>query len=322
MKTAAAVLKARLLKRKIPLVVGWGVTHRCNRKCAYCDLWRKSGAELSTAQIFSIVDALAEMGTVRISFTGGEPLVRADMGRIIDYVHDRGLETKMNSNGMLVPSRIAELRHLDVLNLSLEGPEEIHDAIRGRGSFGEVMAAAEAARSRGIRVGLATVLNRLNLDAIDDILDITRRFKGRVIFQPATRWALGGENENDLAPPEEAYREAVLTLIRKKKAGDKTIGNSVPGLRHLYHWPHPKRMNCASGWISCRIEPDGRVMYCSRESWGFSPLNCTDVSVAEAFQNLRPVACNDCWCAARVELNLAFSLRLPVIVNQIASLVR
>ena len=315
--TAGGLLQAKLLKRKRPLVVGWAVTDQCNRKCAYCSIWRRPDRDLPTDRILRVVDDLAQAGTLRISFTGGEPLLREDMGEIIRYAHEKGIETKMNSNGALVGEKKQVLRYLDMLTLSLEGPAEIHDAIRGRGSFEEVREALETARKHHVRTGLATVLTSINLDAVDFILDIARQEACRVLFQPATPLRLGGSGENGLAPPVAPYRATIKRLIDKKKAGDDCIANSLAGLAHLARWPEAARMTCACGRISCRIEPDGTVLYCSRESLPLKPKNCVQVPFRDAFENLVPVACTDCWCAGRVELNLAFSLSLPAMINQL-----
>jgi MoaA/NifB/PqqE/SkfB family radical SAM enzyme len=277
---------------------------------------------LSTAAIFSIVDELAASGTLRISFTGGEPLLREDMGDIIRYVQKKGIEARLNSNGSLVKGKIGNLRGLDMLLLSLEGPETIHDAIRGPGSFQEVQEAMRAARDQGVPTGLATVLASTNLDAVEFILDTARDAGCRVMFQPATRLRLGGRAANDLTPLVGPYREAILGLIARKKAGDPAIANSLAGLRHLIRWPDPVRMACASGRISCRIEPDGQVLHCSRGCAGTAPGNCLKTSFAEAFARLGPMACDDCWCAGRVELNLAFSFSASTILNQLKTLVR
>jgi MoaA/NifB/PqqE/SkfB family radical SAM enzyme len=322
LQAAGGVLTAKLLKRNRPLVVGWAITDQCNRKCAYCALWQKPNRDLATGAVFGIVDELAAAGTLRISFTGGEPLLRKDMGDIIRYVHEKGMETRMNSNGSLVKERIGDLKGLDMLTLSLEGPEEIHDAIRGPGSFREVQEALRAARGQGLRTGLTTVLTAANLEAVEFILKTAREAGCRVMFQPATPLRLGGVTPNDLAPPVGPYREVMAGLIARKSAGDRAIANSLPGLRHLLRWPDPVRMVCASGRISCRIEPDGRVLHCSRGAAGVVPGNCAGVSFREAFERLGPMACDDCWCAGRVELNLSFSLSAPTIWNQLKTLVR
>ncbi len=314
-------LKAKLLKKKAPLAVGWAITDKCNRKCPYCAIWKRENRDLSTEQVFEIIDALAEMGTIRISFTGGEPLLREDIGKIINHVHEKKIETKLNSNGALVKKRINELGNLDMMNLSLEGPEEIHDMIRGKGSFKEVIEAAEILKQNRININFATVMTSTNLDSIDDILDIAVQFNSRVMFQPATPLTLGGTEPNLLTPPEDKYGEAVQKLIQMKKDGNTSIGNSVDGLKHLAKWPHPEKIECASGWISCRIEPDGKVLYCSREEMPFTPKSCVDEGCRAAFSQLLPVSCDDCWCAARVELNLTFSGKLSVMFSQLKSLI-
>lgn len=320
LQAAGGVLKARLLKQKAPLIVGWAITDHCNRKCSYCDIWQRPPRDLPTDQVLSIINALVERGAISISFTGGEPLLRKDMGTIIDYVHEQGVGVKINTNGTLVKQRIRELKNLHAMNLSLEGPAEIHDAIRGPGSYQEVMEAIGAAQSQGITAGLATVLTRINLGAIDHILDVARQKNCQIVFQPATTMTLGGWRQNDLTPPVASYREAVQKLIDKKRQGDNAIGNSLSGLKHLYQWPDPVKMRCASGWVSCRIEPDGTMMYCSRGPRLEGLQSCTEIGVRAAFDKLGPITCQDCWCAGRVELNLAFSGKPAVIKNHLSTL--
>ena len=247
-QTANAFLKAKLLNKKAPLVVGWAITDKCNRKCACCDIWQGPVRDLPTTRVFEIVDTLARMGALRISFTGGEPLLRKDMGKIIDYVHEKGIETKLNTNGALVKRKIKQLKNLDMMNLSLEGPEEIHDAIRGKGSFNEVMEAVRTAKAHNIKFNFASVLTRINLDAVDYILDKARQKNCKVVFQPATRITLGSQRPNNLVSRENEYREVIKKLIKIKKSGDKAIGNSVQGLAHLSKWPRPENIKCASGW--------------------------------------------------------------------------
>ncbi len=315
-----AAVKVKAFAKRLPLVVGWAITNRCNRACLYCNRRNEEDKELSTPQVIAVINVLAGAGTVRISFTGGEPLMRDDIGEIIDHAHNKGIETKLNSNGALVPSRMGELRNLDVLTLSLEGPEDIHDAIRGRGSFSEVMEAAGAAKKNNVRLAFATVLTRHNLGAVEFLLETAKRFGTNVIFQPATQLILGGKDPNPVVPPCRDYRRVVEFLIEEKKRRDSVIANSVAGLKHLYNWPTPKYIRCASGIISCRIEPNGDVLYCSREEHTFEVSNCVRDGFLNAFYNLKPIRCGNCWCASRVELNLAMGGNVSAITNQLQAL--
>jgi len=319
LKTAGALLKAKILKRRSPAIVGWAITDLCNRRCLYCARWQGKQKELSTEEVFRVVDELARMGTAMISFTGGEPLVRKDIGKIIDYIYNKGISVKLNSNGMLVEQKIKELKKLDLLTLSLEGPEEIHDAIRGKDAYQQVLTAAQVANKSGIRVSFTTVLTADNLKSIDFILNKAKEFNSKVNFQPATQTILGSASVNPLAPDIAQYRQAINKLIERKKNGNKEIANSLKGLEHLYWWPEAKKMNCACSWVSCRIEPNGDIIYCSRGKTPRKALNCINDGVEKAFNNLSTMSCNDCWCATRVELNLAFSTHPSVIMNQVKS---
>lgn len=305
---ATAFIKAKVMGKKVPLAVGWALTYRCNRSCAYCGLWKKQIEELSTQEVLRTIDALKGLGCAFISFTGGEPLLRDDIGYILDYLRQKDISSKLNSNGCLVPEKMRDLKNLGSLMLSLDGPREIHDLIRHKGSFEEVMAAARIARANGMKLDFATVLTKNNLEELDFILEKAKEFNSTVSFQPATGLVLGEGCANPFTPPTNAYRQAITGLIRRKKAGSRNIGNSLSALRHLYYWPGKRNIRCAAGFISCRIEPNGDVLYCSREPHNFAPGNCLREGLKNAFLGLRPVSCDQCWCSGRVELNRVFSL--------------
>jgi MoaA/NifB/PqqE/SkfB family radical SAM enzyme len=299
-------------------MVAWAVTGACNRRCSYCRRWRPAGDELTTRQIAEIVDLLARRGCAGISLTGGEPLTRPDIGEIVDLIRARGIKVKLNTNGALVPTSIARLDGLDTLCLSLDGPEPVHDAIRGRGTFVDVLAAARAARERGLHVTFTSVISSANPGAQAFVLDCARGFDASVLFQPATPQVRGEATANPLLPTAEVLGRAVGLILERKRGGDRAVGNSFAGLRHLAAFPGPRRITCASGFISCRIEPGGEVRHCGLVRDGFEPGNCLEAGFDAVFDALPPITCGDCWCAGRVELNLAFALSPSAIANQLA----
>jgi MoaA/NifB/PqqE/SkfB family radical SAM enzyme len=315
---AAAFLGAKLLGRRAPLLVAWAITYACNRRCSYCRRWRPAAGELTTRRIEDVAEALHRRGCASISLTGGEPLTRPDIGEIVDLVRARGIKVKLNTNGALVPRNIAKLDGLDTLCLSLDGPEPVHDAIRGRGSFGEVRAAARSARERGIHVTFTSVISSANPGAWGFVLDTARGFDASVLFQPATPQVRGEATANPLLPPADVLARAIAFLEERKRGGDRAVGNSFAGLRHLAAFPGPRPIACASGFVSCRIEPDGAVRHCGLPREGFTPRGCLEAGLAAAFAALPPMTCGDCWCAGRVELNLAFGLSPSAIANQLA----
>ncbi len=309
-----SILRCSLLKKRVPLEVGWSLTNRCNYGCKYCGIPKVKSKELTTEQIFSIIDELSEFGTKIIQFTGGEPLLREDIGNIIKYMKKKGIYSSMSSNGSLVPYKIKEIKDLDLLKLSLDGPLKIQDKVRQKGSYEDVVNAVKVAKENNIKVIFAALLSKYNLKCIDFILETAKKFDCFVIFQPADCFLLGTNKLNPTIPEKESYKKVIEKLIYKK-GRNKYIENSIVGLKHLLNWPDPKKISCAAGRIGCRIETNGDVNLCGR-SKNSKKLNCIEIGFKKAFNNLNKIFCTQCWCASQVELNKIYSLNLNAILNQ------
>lgn len=315
---AGGIMKSKVFNKRTPIVVSWALTNRCNSKCKYCSRWKQETGELNTKQIFAIIDELSEMGTRRIIYTGGEPLIREDIGEIIDYTVERGVNVIVNSNGSFIPLRIKKILKLKSLIFSFDGPKDIHDWIRGESSHLEVLEAIRITKDYGIEVGLTTVISKANLNAIDYILEVAEKFNVKVSFQPVSEHLLDRDNSKVMVALELSYRKIIQNIIIKKRNGNKYIKNSITGLNHLLNWPKSKSIKCSGGLISCRIDSEGYVSYCDRPQ-NKKILNCSEVGFKRAFGNLLPISCDQCWCAMRVELNYLLELNLNCIYNLIGT---
>ena len=143
-----SVLRYQVTGHRTPVAVAWLITGRCNLNCCYCK-WKdeRQSGELDTAAVKRLIDQMKMAGVRLISFTGGEPLVRSDMGEIIRYVKSHGLVCKLNSNGMLVQQRLDDLRPLDLLQISVDGPPQVQDQLRGAGTAERASHAIHAAQA-------------------------------------------------------------------------------------------------------------------------------------------------------------------------------
>lgn len=310
-----AFLGARFAGRRVPLVVSIVVTNRCNYSCAYCDRWDGRGSRLSTEQLRGFLREMAEMGTRRVIFTGGEPLVRKDIYGLIALCKTLGMKVNVNSNGTLVPQQIERLKGLDGLTISIDGDRATHDEVRGEGAFDAAIAAVRAAREHpGIQVRLSCTLSRVSVGGEAELLEIARREQVEVFFQPAEHRLLGGEGDNPIAAPREAYRRSIDTLIAAKKGG-APIANSTSALRYLRGWPDGSALPCAGAKLFCRLDYDGRVMICGRMGEYEEAFSAIELGFREAFLKLNDARCPTCWCASRVEVNQAFALRADAVLG-------
>jgi len=310
-----SIIKVKFFKRKIPLAVSWSLTNRCNFKCRYCNIYNLKSKELTTKQIFSVIDELAKMGTQRISLIGGEPLLRNDIGQIIDYCKNYDFHVTLTSNGALVPKKINEIKKANLLKLSFDGPKKIHDFMRQKGSYLDVLKAIEVAKNNNTKVMLNTTLTKYNLNHINFILETARRLDTNVKFQPVNNICSYSEKHlESLSPETNEYRKAIDKLIILKKS-NKQIVNSLKGLKYMHDWPNTKTLKCYAGKIICRIASNGNVYPCTIMENKTKRLNCLDMGFKKAFDNLPRVSCRTCWCSSTLELNSLLSFNLKTIFN-------
>lgn len=311
-----SLIKVKFLCKRIPVVISWHLLNRCNRRCKYCYRWNEASAELATKAVTAVIDELKKMGTRVIIFSGGEPLLREDIAEIISYSQKSGIFTGLTSNGKLLPQRIDEIKTLDMLKLSFDGPREIHDFLRGDGSYEEVMQAIVAAKEKGMNIKLNTTLTKYNIDYIDFILSKAREFAVKVKFQPVSHVHAAGYDICSFFPDESKYRKTLTYLIGEKKKNNPYVINSIASLRYFQDWPELEKLNCYAGKLICCILPNGDVSGCSATRDSRHIQNCLSPSFRTAFKKLKPVvACKGCWCTSTLELNCFLRFNPDTLLN-------
>ncbi len=301
LKIGRAIFAAKFLGARIPLVASIIPTNRCNLKCPYCGRWERPGAELTSEQWVSIVEELADMGCVRLSITGGEPLLFKGIDDMIATARKKGLRININTNGLLVWQKLDLLKAVDSITISLDGKKEAHDAVRGKGTYDAAIKAARIARDLKKELSFYTVLSRTNLPSLSHVAEIARELGGKAFYQPGTYMDFDGLKKNPQAPEVDLYRRAIDELIRLKMQGEP-IGNSVPGLKYIRQWPDKAPLACYGGRLFTRIEADGQLRHCGRD--GLTDKNNVQSSVKKALAQVPDPPCESCWSAARVEFNL------------------
>ena len=111
---------------------GIDITNRCNLRCNHCYWWRqKKNPDLDDKRMVEFMKKLRRKGLKIVYLLGGEPLLRpgicAEAGRIFDFV-------MIFTNGTLGYPPVNNALY----SLSIDGPEAIHDKLRGKGVFRKV----------------------------------------------------------------------------------------------------------------------------------------------------------------------------------------
>lgn len=168
-----------------PVKAVWEAINACNARCRTCDRWKEKTDPtiLSTAEGKNLIQQLADLGVLNLTFAGGEPLLRKDIYELIAVAKAHHLSTSLYTNSLLLNVRRAkELidSGLDLIYLSLDGSKpELNDDLRGiSGYFDLTMKAIESLkslRSNGHpKIFIAITITRKNLDDVENIARLVK----------------------------------------------------------------------------------------------------------------------------------------------------
>ena len=219
---------------KKPVVV-WNMTRACNLKCVHCYAKASESShekELTTKEAKVMIDDLAEFGVPVLLFSGGEPLVRADLADLAKYAVGRGMRAVISTNGTLITkdkARALKDVGLSYVGVSLDGMEEVNDLFRGKkGSFQAAMEGIRNCQKVGLKVGLRFTLNRMNVEEVPRIFDLLEKTDiPRVCFYHLVYAGRGSELiKEDL---DHRQTRAVVDLIidRTKDLHDRGLSKEV-----------------------------------------------------------------------------------------------
>ncbi|MCL5774488.1 MAG: PqqD family peptide modification chaperone [Firmicutes bacterium] len=251
----------------IPLQVILELTYRCNLNCKHCYIENKIPNDLLKKEYFKLLDELAEMGTLEIVFTGGEPFLRKDFFHILEYARLLGFSCIIKTSGTLITEEnietLAELFPHEVhVSLYSMNPEE-HDFITNTpGSFKKSKRIIELLAKRGIQVKISSALMKNTFHSAPLLLDFAGKVGARIIFD----LILVPGREGSSTPLQLAAGDAELKEIFSNPEltsiimGDDryTSGN----LELKTSWDTGDYM-CGAGVVVAAVSPEGNVSPCT-----------------------------------------------------------
>ncbi len=267
-----------------PSIISWNLTRLCNERCPHCYLDAGPTAdrsdELSTAECLEVLQQLKDLAPgALLIFTGGEPLLRADLPHLIRAAAAAGFTVVVGTNGTRLRSeRVAELQAAGVqgVALSLDSLDPArHDAFRGRsGAWAATVAGVDVLRQAGLPFVLQTTITRANRAELPDLLafaaDKAAQVHNLYFLVPSGR---GASFTTDLLPEE---YEALLEDIARWQAayaGRLLLGaKCAPHYQRLLYQRDPNSPylrpfgegagGCPAGVQYLGIRPNGDVTPC------------------------------------------------------------
>ncbi len=352
-------LGALFFKRR-PIQLTLFLTRRCNARCRFCFyLSRKSTedpAELSLAEIEQMASSLGSL--LWLALSGGEPFLRRDLAAIVQAFHhyNRPVIILLSTNGLLPETVVRQTESIltncphsrVVVKVSLDGPEPVHDAMRGvAGAFRRATATCRllailARQQENLELGVNTVFCRANQDVMEETIRLVGRMEGiRTHTVSLIRGEVGARELKDVDLA--GYRRTIDLLERNMKSG-RGSGYRFPGGRfkaaqdivqrrciHRVRTEQRRVIPCQAGRLTLVVTETGDVYPC--ESFADRLGNIRDhdydlhrISASRrATETLARIRARRCSCTHEcyMMMNILFNLRMyPAICRQYLALGR
>jgi pyrroloquinoline quinone biosynthesis protein E len=248
------------------------LTYRCPLQCPYCSNpldFAQTESELSTEAWVRVLRQGREMGAAQLGFSGGEPLVRQDLGELIAEARHLGYYSNLITSGLgLTQAKVESFAEagLDHIQVSFQASDpELNNAVAGsRKAFEQKLAMARAVKEAGYPMVLNFVIHRHNIHQMNDIVALCDRL-GADYVELATcqyyGWAF--KNREGLMPSRAQLEKAEHEVNQNRaRLMDEGSAMKLIFVTPDYYEERPKP--CMNGWGSLflTVAPDGTALPC------------------------------------------------------------
>lgn len=231
-------------------VVIWNLIRRCNLTCKHCYSVSTNthfSGELSTGEVFDVMDDLRDYGVPVLVLSGGEPLMRHDIFDISHRAKRKGFYTALSTNGTLIsPQNIQSIAEVgyDYLGISLDGLRQTHDKFRQKeGAFDASIDALRLCHEAGIKTGLRFTLTEQNGAEFPALLQIMDDEHVDKFFLSHLNYGGRGNKNRKQDAYFETTRKAMdllfdtaLDAVASGSEKEFVTGNNDADGVYFYHW--------------------------------------------------------------------------------------
>ena len=255
---------------RYPFYCSFKLLTRCDSHCEFCNVWKFPTPDMPTEKVLKIIDNIAESSIVLLSLEGGEPLLRKDIGQILQYIRTKSLYLLFTSSGKLFSKRPMKeySRYIDFLHVSID---EGHGNLYLYDSLPEFV-------SWGPEVCIQIVVRKEDLVNLESKISKCYTAGAKAVVMPACNLP----ETPDLLPEITAFRDEVQRLKQKYP---RTI---ITTDKYLQTLDAPHGCNAAS----IIIDADGFLYYPCRTLMAKS-IDVSKDSLMEFFTTEKATECRE-----------------------------
>ncbi len=250
MKTLAGIGSQRPAGKPPGPVVIWNLIRRCNLTCKHCysiSADTHFPGELSTDEVFTVMQDLKDFHVPVLILSGGEPLLRPDIFEVSARAKEMGFYVGLSTNGTLIDeTNIEDIARIgyDYVGISLDGIGATHDKFRRReGAFDESLHGIRLCLESDIKTGIRFTLTQDNEDELPQLLELMKRENIHKFYLSHLNYAGRGNRNRKDDVVHQVTRRAMNLIFEAawedaSNGGDHeyvTGNNDADGV-YLLHW--------------------------------------------------------------------------------------
>jgi len=285
--------RAPLIKSPVPSLryLELQITRRCNFRCKHCflgtypptpplvgkgkgGLSNQSLSELSVSRVTAILKEFEEIQGLRVLITGGEPLVHRKFEEINERLPDFFIRKVLFTNGSLLSRNVLKRLNVNEIQISIDGLEYAHDALRGKGTYRLAIDAVKRAIDFGFGVSVSTMVHAGNLEDFDEMDRLFKRLgiKDWTVDIPCVTGNLTDNRDFHISPQ---------------------IGGKY------FRYGYGKGIHSSTAGFGCGLHlaavmADGKVAKCT--FYAEHPVGNIKEGLRECWDRIRPVRLDDLTC--------------------------
>lgn len=273
---ARAMLARHSEKWNAPLSAGIEISDRCNEVCVHCYQEQGRKGEMTTEELIRVMDELASMGVLLLTFSGGEATLRKDFLQLVAYARHKGFAVRIFTNGLTMTPELARaLGELAVqmVEISLYSTHpDTHDFVTGvRGSFAKTVAGVRNLVEVGVSVTIKTPVMSINEHELTEYAAFAASLGAVHSLDVGALMPREGESR---AP--EAFQVSGARRVEIRREHVPAPAAAIPSARRMDTAP-------CSAAKSIHIEPNGELRPCTMLDFGLGHALREGVAAAHAF---------------------------------------
>lgn len=273
------------------LILQWHITSRCNQRCTHCYQETFTDNDPTIDQLNSalsqyndLLESLSSSQSCRvrghINITGGEPFLHPELFTLLESVGAKYTFGILTNGSLIDKKAAAELSALkpSFVQISIDGDREVHDSIRGSGSFNRTLSSIKTLTEHKIKTYISFTASTVNYRTFPSVAKTAKRLGAAKLWTDRFVAAGGATSEKGYSLTGENILEYFSIVKREMSRRGGSVICMDRSLQFLESGKRPYRCSAGSGIIA--VMQNGDVYPCRRLpvlSGNIYKVNLTDI---------------------------------------------